>query len=64
MKLNEKWELHALLIFHKNVMASHPQAENIEQALIQALNVDEESNIQCSVDLELFKSYFREALGQ
>jgi len=23
VKLNEKWELHALVIFHKNVMAAH-----------------------------------------
>jgi len=55
IKLNEKWELYCLLVFLKNTMNQNSIAGNIEQAIIEQLNIDEENNLTCAVELEVFK---------
>lgn len=45
IKLNEKWELYAMLMFSKNLFKENSTTVNIEEILIEKLKIDPESNI-------------------
>jgi hypothetical protein len=53
-----------MLVFLKNTMNHNAIAGNIEQALIDHFNIDEENNLSCAVDNEIFKFHFMSTLGQ
>ena len=42
VKLNEKWELYAMLQFYKNIMNNVSYTSNIEKVIVDKLKIDEE----------------------
>ena len=54
VKLNEKWELYALLLFYKNIMkeqfSKHGGGSmNVENVVVEKLGVDIEKNYKLAV---------------
>ena len=46
VKLNEKWELYALLTFCKNLLKEQSYTSNIEKLIIEKLQIDENMNVK------------------
>jgi len=63
VKLNEKWELYAMLMFSKNLY-KEKQTSNIEDIIIEKLDIDAENNITCSIEFSVFKKLFCDVLGK
>ena len=54
IKLNEKWELYALLAFSKNLLKEYSYTSNIEKLIVNKLQIDLNTNVKVAVPLSEF----------
>jgi hypothetical protein len=61
VKLNEKWELYAMLMFYKNIMKESMYVSKVEQVIAEKLHLPENSlNL---ILMDQFKQLFETNLG-
>eukprot|EP00349_Pseudokeronopsis_sp_Brazil_P005601 CAMPEP_0202959476 /NCGR_PEP_ID=MMETSP1396-20130829/3659_1 /ASSEMBLY_ACC=CAM_ASM_000872 /TAXON_ID= /ORGANISM="Pseudokeronopsis sp., Strain Brazil" /LENGTH=184 /DNA_ID=CAMNT_0049678043 /DNA_START=2964 /DNA_END=3515 /DNA_ORIENTATION=+ len=69
VKLNDKWELYALLVFHKNLvkeqfMKHGGGSTNIENIVVEKMEIDPEQNYKLVVEAEAFEGLFLDVIGE
>lgn len=63
VKLNDKWELYAMLMFYKNTMKEQMYTSTIEKILAEHFLIDEENNMKLVVAAKDFYKVFETNLG-
>lgn len=69
VKLNDKWELYAMLLFYRNLMkdqfSKHGGGSmNVENVIVEKLGIDQETNYKLAIETKVFEELFCEQLGQ
>mmetsp|Transcript_12500 Transcript_12500/g.12267 ORF Transcript_12500/g.12267 Transcript_12500/m.12267 type:complete len:345 (+) Transcript_12500:11-1045(+) len=69
VKLNDKWELYALLVFMKNLVKEQflmtgGGSTNVETIVVEKLGIDPEQNYKLVVEADAFEGLFLEVIGK